>query len=119
MINGPSSAAAMARKVLVETIHRMLAPTSSPGLKVVDHRTGNTTNRSYLEVGALPPNPRDLTHSRQDSWTGVASCARSPGSRPLSRRSGCVSAEPYPPLRSVQYSSNGKENGFSELSNTR
>ena len=55
---------------------------------------------------ALPPNPRDLALSRQDSWTGVASYARSPESRPLSRRSGCVSAEPYPPLRFVKFSRN-------------
>ena len=33
---------------------------------------------------------------------GGASGARPSESRPLSRRSGCVSAEPYPPLRSVQ-----------------
>jgi hypothetical protein len=53
-------------------------------------------------MGALPPNPRDLSLSRQDSWTGRRVALALPESRPLSRRSGCVSAEPYPPLRSVQ-----------------
>ena len=50
----------------------------------------------------LCPKPRDLTLSRQDSWTGRRAALALPESRPLSRRSGCVSAEPYPPLRSVQ-----------------
>jgi hypothetical protein len=39
---------------------------------------------------------------RQDSWTGRRAPLALPESRPLSRRSGCVSAEPCPPLRSVQ-----------------
>ena len=51
---------------------------------------------------ALPPNPRDLSLSRQDSWTERRVALAISESRPLSRRSGCVSAEPYPPLRSVQ-----------------
>ena len=50
----------------------------------------------------LCPKPRDFTLSRQDSWTGRRAALALPESRPLSRRSGCVSAEPYPPLRSVK-----------------
>src|SRR5664279_6130639 len=53
-------------------------------------------------MGALPPNPRDLALSRQDSWAERRAALALSESRPLSRRSGCVSAEPYPPLRSVQ-----------------
>ena len=51
--------------------------------------------------GALPQT-RDFAHSRQDSWTGSRAALELPESRPLSRRSGYVSVEPYPPLRSVQ-----------------
>ena len=51
---------------------------------------------------ALPPNPRDLSLLRQDSWTEERAVLATSESRPLSRRSGCVSAAPYPPLRSVQ-----------------
>jgi light-regulated signal transduction histidine kinase (bacteriophytochrome) len=51
---------------------------------------------------ALPPNPRDLSLSRQDSWIERRAELAISESRPLSRRSGCVSAEPYPPLGSVQ-----------------
>ncbi len=50
----------------------------------------------------LCPKPRDSALSRQDCWTGRRAALALPESRPLSRRSGCVSAEPYPPLRSVQ-----------------
>src|SRR5271165_6080191 len=50
----------------------------------------------------LCPKPRDFTLSRQDSWTGRRAALALPESRPLSRCSGCVSAEPYPPLRSAQ-----------------
>jgi integrase len=53
-------------------------------------------------MGALPPNPRDFSLLRQDSWSGSRASLALPESRPLSRRSGCVSAEPYPTLRSVQ-----------------
>ena len=56
-------------------------------------------------MGALPPNPRDLTHCRQD-WLASAkraALARAE-SRPLSRRSGRVPAEPYLPLRCNQCS---------------
>jgi hypothetical protein len=51
------------------------------------------------------PKPRDLTHYRQDCWPGAerATLARA-ASRPLSRRSGRVPAEPYPPLRCNQCS---------------
>jgi len=44
----------------------------------------------------------DFPLLRQDSWTGRRASLALPKSRPLSRRSGCVSAEPYPTLRSVQ-----------------
>src|ERR1700679_2561802 len=44
------------------------------------------------------PKPRDFALSRQDSWTGRRAALALPESRPLSRRSGCVPAEPYPPL---------------------
>jgi hypothetical protein len=56
-------------------------------------------------LGALPPSPRDLTHYRQDCWLSAerAALARAE-SRPLSRRSGRVPAEPYPPLRCDQCS---------------
>jgi len=53
-------------------------------------------------MGALPPNLRDLALSRQDSWAERRAALALSESRPLSRRSGCVSAEPYPPLRSAQ-----------------
>ena len=68
---------------------------------------------------ALPPSPRDLALSRQDSWTGAASFARSPESRLLSRRSGCVSAEPYPPPRSVQSSRNERLETSWQISSNR
>ena len=56
-------------------------------------------------MGALPPNPRDLTLCRQDCRPSAerAALARAE-SRPLSRRSGRVPAEPYPPLRYHQSS---------------
>jgi len=55
----------------------------------------------------LCPKPRDLALSRLDFWSGrpARSARLLPESwplSPLSRRSDCVSAEPYPPLRSVQ-----------------
>src|SRR5271165_6248944 len=58
-------------------------------------------NKNISRMGRCPK-PRDLSLSRQDSWTGRRAALALPESRPLSRRSGCVSAEPYPPLRSVQ-----------------
>lgn len=60
-------------------------------------------------MGALPPNPRDLSLLRQDSWIGRRAALALPKSRPLSRRSGCVSAEPYPTLRSVQVNRDEEE----------
>jgi len=57
------------------------------------------------ELGALPPNPRDLAHYCQDSLVSAARAALGRAeSRPLSRRSGRVPAEPYPPLRCNQCS---------------
>ena len=74
--------------------------------------------RSSPSLGALPPNPRDFPPSRQNipvaSQLGAAPpnpagilaggrrTRRLPLFRPLSRRSGCVPAEPYPPLRFFQ-----------------
>ncbi len=37
------------------------------------------SEQSDLELGALPPNPRDFTLSRQDSWAARTSLARSCG----------------------------------------
>ena len=54
-----------------------------------------------LEPGTLSPCPWDLTHSRQD-WLRKAGTSEVPRqSRPLSWRSGCIPAEPYPPLSSL------------------
>ena len=39
---------------------------------------------------------------RRDSWTGRRAALALPESWPLSQRLGCVSAEPYPPLKSGQ-----------------
>jgi hypothetical protein len=58
--------------------------------------------KNILGTEALPPNPRDLSLLRQDCWSGRRASLALAKSRPLSRRSGCVSAEPYPTLRSVQ-----------------
>ena len=67
-------------------------------------RGQNQKERSFLESGALPPNPRDFTLYSQDCWT-PGRAALVPGeSRLPSRRSGCVSAEPYPPFGCNQYS---------------
>jgi hypothetical protein len=62
-------------------------------------------------LGRTPPNPRDLTHYRQDCWSSAerAALARAE-SRPLSRRSGRVPAEPYPPLRCNQCSRKSSTN---------
>jgi hypothetical protein len=61
-------------------------------------------------MGGLPPNPRDLSLSRQDSWTERRAALAFSESRQLSRRSGCVSAEPYPPLRCNQCSRKSSTN---------
>jgi hypothetical protein len=53
-----------------------------------------------LELGALPPNPLQGLLQKGDGFSV------SPLFRPLSRRSGCVAAEPYPPLR---YSQSGPQ----------
>src|ERR1022692_2166127 len=62
--------------------------------------------RISLEWGILPQTPWDLPLTRQDCWT--ARPLVTPGraeSRPLSRRSGCVPAEPCPSPRCNQYRS--------------
>src|SRR6266705_4048815 len=76
-------------------------PRSESGVGVNRHSMKNR-KKNISGMGALPPNPRDLALSRQDSWTGRRAALALPESRPLSRRSSCVSAEPYPPLRSAQ-----------------
>src|ERR1700694_4230783 len=76
-------------------------PCSESGTGVNRHNMKNR-KKNISGMGALPPNPRDLSLSRQDSWTERRAALATSESRPLSRRSGCVSAEPYPPLRSVQ-----------------
>src|SRR6266852_5392428 len=76
-------------------------PRSESGVGVNRHRMKNR-KKSISGMGALPPNLRDLSLSRQDSWTERRAALALSESRPLSRRSGCVSAEPYPPLRSAQ-----------------
>lgn len=55
----------------------------------------------FWDGGAAPKPPRFIA-LRQDSWPERRAALALSESRPLSRRSGCVSAEPYPPLRSVQ-----------------
>src|ERR1700680_3458952 len=76
-------------------------PCSESGTGVNRHNMKNR-KKNISGMGALPPNPRDLSLSRQDSWTERRAALATSESRPLSRRSGCVSAEPYPPPRSVQ-----------------
>src|SRR6266853_4405607 len=76
-------------------------PRSESGVGVNRHSMKNR-KKNISGMGARPPNPRDLSLSRQDSWTERRAALAISESRPLSRRSGCVSAEPFPPLRSVQ-----------------
>jgi hypothetical protein len=54
-------------------------------------------------LGALPSNPPEF-YALSPKWVASGSGLRPlPGPfRPLSRRSGCVPAEPYPPLRFFQ-----------------
>ena len=52
-------------------------------------------------LGALPPNPRDFSLWARMSHGGSRSL-RFRSFRLLSRRSGCVPAVPYPPLRCFQ-----------------
>ena len=56
---------------------------------------GRTTS---LDMGALPPNPRDLTHSARTAATG-ASVKPAPAVPALSRCSSRIPALLYPPLR--------------------
>src|SRR3984893_536155 len=81
-------------------------PRSESGVDVNRHSMKHR-KKNISGMGALPPNPRDLSLSRQDSWTERRAALALSESRPLSRRSGCVSAEPYPPLRSVQSTRDG------------
>src|SRR6266852_2123381 len=80
-------------------------PCSENGVGLNRHSMNNR-KKNISGTGALPPNPRDLSLLRQDCWSGRRASLALPESRPLSRRSGCVSAEPYPTPRSVQSSRN-------------
>src|SRR5882672_12797703 len=51
----------------------------------------------FWDGGAAPKPPRFFA-LRQDSWPERRAALALSESRPLSRRSGCVSAEPYPSL---------------------
>jgi hypothetical protein len=59
-----------------------------------------------FEMGALPPNPRDFSLSRQDSWAARARSLALAESRPLNRRSGSIPGSPYPPFRWPHFSKN-------------
>ena len=54
--------------------------------------------RSFIELEALPPNLRDLTLLARTAGSG-ASLTLAPAVPALSRRSSCVPAWLYPPLR--------------------
>ena len=68
------------------------------------HKTN--LGRSVVSSVALPPTPRDLAPSGQNGWpnTGANRQGPPPANPALSRRSSCVSAALYPPLRSQQSS---------------
>ena len=59
-----------------------------------------------FNMGALPPNPRDFSLSRQDSWAARARSLALAESRPLNRRSGSIPGSPYPPFRWPHFSKN-------------
>jgi hypothetical protein len=59
-----------------------------------------------FEMGTLPPNPRDFSLSRQDSWAARARSLALAESRPLNRRSGSIPGSPYPPFRWPHFSKN-------------
>ena len=59
-----------------------------------------------FEMGTLPPNPRDFSLSRQDSWAARARSLALAESRPLNRRSGSIPGSPYPPFRWPYFSKN-------------
>ena len=56
---------------------------------------------ALFECEGSPSRSQDLSLSRQNGC-GVGRLTAAPPFRPLSRRSGCVPAEPYPPLRYLQ-----------------
>src|SRR5579885_1222403 len=55
-------------------------------------------------LGALPQTPEILRFTARIHWAPGRDALDPGESRPPSRRSGCVSAEPYPPLGCNQYS---------------
>ena len=56
--------------------------------------------RRPVELEALPPDPQDLSLWCQDGWGLGERAGLAPDrSRPRSRRSGRIPAEPYPPPR--------------------
>ncbi len=63
--------------------------------------TGNA-NPSTTTAGALPPHPRDLPQLRQNGCFLMGRLSPPLPFRPLSRRSGSIPGEPYPPLRYFQ-----------------
>jgi hypothetical protein len=71
--------------------HSLAGADARPGSRLNDAGGKRKTIRkgAFLDLGALPPSPWDLTHSRQDCWNSAerAALARAE-SRPLSRRSG-------------------------------
>src|ERR1017187_955169 len=89
----------------LESLQHSLAGTDArPGSRLIAPG-GKSKERSIVDLGALPPSPWDLTHYRRDCWSSAerAALVRAE-SWPLSRRSGRVPAEPYPPPRCNQCS---------------
>src|SRR5208283_641365 len=58
--------------------------------------------RATTTAGALPPHPRDLPQLRQNGRFLMGRLSPPLPFRPLSRRSGSIPGEPYPPLRYFQ-----------------
>src|SRR5665213_2675440 len=75
--------------------------TTGRGAGLAATRMKESEQERFWDGGSAPKPPRFFA-LRQDSWPERRAALALSESRPLSRRSGCVSAEPYPPLRSVQ-----------------
>jgi putative transposase len=67
----------------------------------INYNGGRNRKKNIFRDGALPQAPRFSAFAPGFPGPGDELRSILPESRPLSRRSGCVSAEPYPPLRSV------------------
>jgi len=63
----------------------------------------NNWNNSIPGMEALPPNPRDLSLLRQDSWTETSSCARHLGIPAAESALGLHFRSALSPLRSAQF----------------